>query len=88
MTIEQETQRPWELDPNERGIPDPIDITEHLEQVARCNTCRHLGTSAYFCAREIQLPDLRAHTLLMKTCEGTKAAAGMQPRHGLKPNAA
>jgi len=87
MTGAHEIRKPWELDPNERGISDPTDIIEHLEQIARCNTCRQLGTSAYFCAREIKLPDLRAHTMIMKNCETTIATGGMQPRHGRRPDA-
>lgn len=89
MTAELVAKQPWEQDPTERGLAEPIDITAYLEQRKHCmNVCRDLGKNAYICAAELHFPDLRARAMLMKNCQDTKAAGGMQPRHGIRPTAA
>lgn len=88
MPAKTESKAPWELDPTERGIPDNSDITEHLKQKAKCDTCRYLGRNAFLCAAELRLPGIRTHTMLMRTCEQAVAIGGKIPGHGARTSAA
>lgn len=87
MPAQTDTRAPWELDPTERGLTEPTDLTDYLLQYDRCRHCHLLGRSTVdFCAAELPLTDLRAKAMLMRTCETAIKTFGdaSQPRHGRK----